>query len=120
MDTNYEVNLVIVTGLSGAGKSLAIKYLEDLGFFCIDNLPPVLIPKVTELCQQSGGRVKRFALVIDVRGGRFFDTLSEELRNLKKTGIRHKVLFLEASDPVLVRRFKETRRRHPLSSGSTP
>jgi UPF0042 nucleotide-binding protein len=109
-----DISLVIVTGLSGAGKSQAIRCLEDLGFFCVDNLPPMLIPKITELCQQSGGKIKRFALVIDVRGGLFFDSLSEELKNLTKQGIKYKVLFLEASDAVLVRRFKETRRQHPL------
>ncbi len=109
-----DIRLVIVTGLSGAGKTQAVRCLEDLGFFCVDNLPPMLIPKITELGRQSGGKVKRIALVIDVRGGYFFDSLSEELKNLSKKGIKYEILFLEASDEVLVRRYKETRRQHPL------
>lgn len=108
------IRLVIVTGLSGAGKTQAIRCLEDLGFFCVDNLPPMLISKITELCQQSGEHVRRVALVIDVRGGLFFDNLSEELNNFRQQGISYEVLFLEASDEVLVRRYKESRRQHPL------
>ncbi|HHY30688.1 MAG TPA: RNase adapter RapZ [Syntrophaceticus sp.] len=108
------MRLVIVTGLSGAGKTQAIRCLEDLGFFCVDNLPPLLIPKITELCQQSGGKVKRVALVMDVRGTRFFGSLDEELRKLSQLGIKYEILFLEASDAVLVRRYKESRRQHPL------
>ncbi|NPV29124.1 MAG: RNase adapter RapZ [Firmicutes bacterium] len=108
------MRLVIVTGLSGAGKTQAVRCLEDLGFFCVDNLPPMLIPKFTELCRQSGGKVKRIALVIDVRGGEFFNSLSEELKNLAKKGMRYEILFLEATDEALVRRYKETRRQHPL------
>jgi len=113
MEEARDIRLVIVTGLSGAGKTQAIRCLEDMGFFCVDNLPAMLIPKITELCQQSGGKVKRVALVIDVRG-LFFDSLSEELKKLTKQGIKYEILFLEASDAVLVRRFKETRRQHPL------
>ncbi|HBG22274.1 MAG TPA: RNase adapter RapZ [Peptococcaceae bacterium] len=111
------MRLVIVTGLSGAGKSQAIRCLEDLGFFCVDNLPPSLIPKITELCQQSNGKIKRVALVMDVRGALFFDSLgglSEELGKLRQQGIQYEILFLEASDAVLVRRYKESRRQHPL------
>jgi UPF0042 nucleotide-binding protein len=114
MDENRPIRLVIVTGLSGAGKTQAIRCLEDLGFFCVDNLPPKLIPKIAELCQQSGERVRRVALVIDVRGGLFFDALSEELNNFQQQGIKYEILFLEASDEVLVRRYKESRRQHPL------
>jgi UPF0042 nucleotide-binding protein len=108
------IRLLIVTGLSGAGKTQAIRSLEDLGFFCVDNLPPLLIPKITELCQQSGGKVKRVALVMDVRGSLLFGSLDEELRKLSQQGIRYEILFLEASDAVLVRRYKESRRQHPL------
>ena len=108
------IRLVIVTGLSGAGKTQAIRCLEDLGFFCVDNLPPMLIPKITELCQQSLGKVNRVALVMDVRGTLFFDSLGEELRKLSEQGIKYELLFLEASDAVLVRRYKESRRQHPL------
>ncbi|MHB8170237.1 MAG: RNase adapter RapZ [Thermincolia bacterium] len=110
-----DINLIIVTGLSGAGKTQAIWCLEDLGYFCVDNLPPTLIPKFAELCAQSGGKVNKVALVIDIRGGEFFDGLFETLSTLRDDGIRHEILFLEASDETLVRRFKETRRRHPLS-----
>ncbi len=114
MDDARPIRLVIVTGLSGAGKSQAIRCLEDLGFFCVDNLPPKLISKITELCQQSGERVRRVALVIDVRGGLFFDNLSGELNSFLQQGISYEILFLEASDEVLVRRYKESRRQHPL------
>ena len=114
MEEKKPIRLVIVTGLSGAGKTQAIRCLEDLGFFCVDNLPPLLIPKITELCQQSGGKVKRVALVMDVRGTRFFGSLDEELRKLSQLGIKYEILFLEASDAVLVRRYKESRRQHPL------
>jgi UPF0042 nucleotide-binding protein len=114
MEEPNAIRLVIVTGLSGAGKTQALRILEDLGFFCIDNLPPMLIPKITELCQQSGGKVKRVALVMDVRGALFYDSLSEELRKLSEQGIKYELLFLEASDAALVRRYKETRRQHPF------
>lgn len=117
MDEKQPIRLVIVTGLSGAGKTQAIRCLEDMGFFCVDNLPPSLIPKITELCQQSNGRVKRVALVMDVRGTLFFDSLGElgeELGKLRQQGIQYEILFLEASDAVLVRRYKESRRQHPL------
>lgn len=117
MDEKQPIRLVIVTGLSGAGKTQAIRCLEDMGFFCVDNLPPSLIPKITELCRQSNGRVKRVALVMDVRGTLFFDSLGElgeELGKLCQQGIQYEILFLEASDAVLVRRYKESRRQHPL------
>lgn len=108
--------LVIVTGLSGAGKTQALRSLEDLGFFCVDNLPPALIPKFGELLAQTAGRISNVALVVDIRGGEFFDTLFEVLADLDRSGVRYEILFLDASDEALVRRFKETRRRHPLST----
>jgi UPF0042 nucleotide-binding protein len=108
--------LVIVTGLSGAGKTQAVRSLEDLGFFCVDNLPPALIPKFGELLAQTAGRISNVALVVDIRGGEFFDTLFEVLADLDHGGVRYEILFLDASDEALVRRFKETRRRHPLST----
>ncbi len=108
--------LVIVTGLSGAGKTQALRSLEDLGFFCVDNLPPALISKFAELCAQAASRINKMALVVDIRGGEFFNTLFEVLAELDDKGIRYEILFLEASDETLVRRFKESRRRHPLSS----
>ncbi len=109
-----DVEFLIITGLSGAGKSLAIHSLEDLGFFCVDNLPPALVPTFAEIIRESQGRIRRVALVIDVRGGEFFDALGEALSALGAMGIRFQILFLDASDEVLVRRFEETRRKHPL------
>ncbi len=108
------VEFLVVTGLSGAGKSQAMHALEDLGFFCVDNLPPALIPKFAEIIQESQGRIRRVALVIDVRGGEFFNALDAALAGLGSMGIPFQILFLEASDEVLVRRFEETRRKHPL------
>ncbi len=110
-----DIKFVIITGLSGAGKSEAMKCLEDLGFFCVDNLPPALIPKFAELCAHSDGTVNKIALVSDIRGGRFFDSLEDSLGELERIGFGYEILFLEASDATLVRRFKETRRRHPLA-----
>lgn len=111
-----DFTFLIITGLSGAGKTLAVRALEDIGFFCVDNLPPALLSKFAELCLESEGRITRIALVIDVRGGGFFDALFQALEDLQKNGYPYEILFLEASTEVLVKRFKETRRRHPLSS----
>lgn len=107
--------LVIITGMSGAGKTQVVRAMEDMGYFCVDNLPPMLIPKFAELCAQSGGRVSRIALVVDIRGGEFFDTLIQALEELEKQGYLYEILFLEAADETLIRRYKETRRRHPMS-----
>jgi len=112
---NQNIEFAVITGLSGAGKSEAIKCFEDMGYFCIDNLPPSLIPKMAELCTLPGSKVRQVAVVCDVRGGEFFDTLFEELQKLKALEISYQIVFLEASDEVLVKRFKETRRRHPLA-----
>ncbi len=109
-----EIQFLIITGLSGAGKSNAMKVFEDLGFFCVDNLPPALLPKFAELCLQSDGRVRKAAIAIDVRGGEFFDDLFAALTQLEEMGFAYEILFLEAADDVLVRRFEETRRKHPL------
>lgn len=109
------LQLVIVTGLSGAGKTVAIQSLEDQGFYCVDNLPPSFIPKFAELCAQSDGKIQRVALVIDIRGGEFFANLFEALEQLDHQHYYYEILFLEASDDALVRRFKESRRRHPLA-----
>lgn len=108
--------LVVVTGLSGAGKTQALHSLEDLGFYCIDNLPPALILKFADLCAQAANKINKIALGVDIRGGEFFNTLFEVLNELNSQGIRYEILFLEASDETLVRRFKESRRRHPLSA----
>ena len=109
------MRFVIITGLSGAGKSQAARILEDMGFFCIDNMPPALLPKFTELCSQTANKIEKVALVIDTRGGRLFDDLFNYLSSIKDEGFTYEILFLEASDEVLVKRFKETRRAHPLS-----
>ncbi|OFI07491.1 glmZ(sRNA)-inactivating NTPase [Clostridium acetireducens DSM 10703] len=109
------MRFVIVTGLSGAGKTQAIRNLEDLGYFCVDNLPPTLIPKFAEACFKTDGRIDKIALVIDIRGGKFFDHLFKSLNYLKNQGYKYEILFLDASDEVLIKRFKESRRKHPLS-----
>ncbi len=108
-------SVIIITGLSGAGKSHALKTLEDLGYFCVDNLPPSLIPKFMELCSQAAEPRHKIALVVDIRGGEFFEDLSNAMSDMKESGIKPVILFLEADDDTLIRRYKLTRRRHPLS-----
>ncbi|MGE5398295.1 MAG: RNase adapter RapZ [Chitinophagales bacterium] len=110
------LNVLIISGLSGAGKTQAANCLEDLGYFCVDNLPPALIAKFTELSNQAEGRIRQVAFVVDVRGGRFFNDLSRALDEMKSQRIYYRILFLEASEDVLLRRFKESRRKHPLSA----
>jgi UPF0042 nucleotide-binding protein len=114
-DTVEDLQLVVVTGLSGAGKSQASHALEDLGFYCVDNLPPALIPTFAELCAGSAGRVNRAALVVDIRGREFFDDAAAALQELEARGYPYQILFLEASDDALVNRYRVTRRRHPLA-----
>ncbi|AET70850.1 putative P-loop-containing kinase [Desulfosporosinus orientis DSM 765] len=109
------LELIVITGLSGAGRTQAMQSLEDQGFFCVDNLPPTFLVKFAELCAQSRGKVSKAAIVCDLRGGEFFSSLSEALSNLEKEGFNIEVLFLDASDETLIRRYKESRRRHPLS-----
>lgn len=113
------IDFIVVTGMSGAGKSAASRSLEDLGFYCIDNLPATLIPKVAELCAQSEKRIERVALVVDAREGRFLDSLFDILGDLRRDSHLVRVVFLEASDEVLVRRFSESRRPHPLAPGGS-
>jgi UPF0042 nucleotide-binding protein len=108
------LDLTIITGMSGAGRSAAGDVLEDLGFFVIDNLPPALIPKVAELAS-GGERPSSYALVVDVRSGAFMHDLEAALVDLRATGARTRILFLDAADEVLVRRFEASRRRHPLA-----
>ena len=110
-----QFHLIIVTGMSGAGKSQAVKALEDIGYFCIDNLPPVLIPKFAELCVKGGERVRHVALIADIRGGQFFDAMSQALQELRKQGVSYEIVWMEASDKGLINRYKETRRVHPLA-----
>ncbi len=107
-----------MTGLSGAGKSRAVDALEDIGFYCVDNMPPKLLPKFAELCLQSKDTLSRVAIVIDSRGGEMFDGLAESLDDLKKLGVAYTLLFLECDDQVLARRYKETRRKHPLAASN--
>ena len=109
------IELIVITGLSGAGRTQAMQSLEDQGFFCVDNLPPTFLVKFAELCAQSRGKVSKAAIVCDLRGGEFFSSLSEALDNLEKEGFNLEILFLDASDETLIRRYKESRRRHPLS-----
>ena len=106
---------VIVSGLSGAGKSQAMHALEDIGFYCVDNMPPKLLPKFAELCLQSQEKLSKVAMVVDVRGGNQFKDLFANLDELQAHGGEYKILFLECDDSVLARRYKETRRQHPLS-----
>ncbi|OHV36428.1 MULTISPECIES: RNase adapter RapZ [Pseudofrankia] len=108
------LDLAIITGLSGAGRSTAAKCLEDLGWFVVDNLPPALLSTMAELGRRSGGGVSRIAAVVDVRGRAFFADLRAALDALDAAGTRPRVLFLEASDDALVRRFDHVRRPHPL------
>ncbi|MEX2553895.1 MAG: RNase adapter RapZ [Actinomycetota bacterium] len=105
----------IITGLSGAGRSESAKCFEDLGYFVIDNLPPALIEKMAELISVPGSKVTQVALVIDPRGGEYFPELQKSLNQLRDRGIEYRILFLEASDAALVRRFDQTRRKHPLA-----
>jgi len=109
------MKFLILTGLSGAGKTEAIRCLEDIGYFCIDNMPPTLIPKFAEACFKTDGKIDRIALVIDIRGGEFFGDIYESLLYLNEHKFDYEILYLEASDEVLVKRYKESRRKHPLS-----
>ncbi len=110
-------DFVVITGLSGAGKSQAMATFEDAGYFCVDNLPPEMIASLAELFQHEGSKVERAAVVCDVRGGAYFEGLAKVLEELHGQGLPHRVLFLGASESVLIDRFKETRRRHPLADG---
>jgi RNase adapter protein RapZ len=110
------LSFVVITGLSGAGKSYAIKSFEDMGFFCVDNLPTTLIPTFADLIARSGQTSRRVALGVDVREGEYLSHLLDTIRELRARGHAVEVLFLEASEEALVRRYHETRRRHPLAA----
>jgi len=110
-----ELLIVVISGLSGSGKSVAIKCFEDLGFYCVDNLPSTLVPTFIELCSQSGEHIQKIALGIDIRGRDFLGEFLTVFDRLKEEGCVVEMLFLEAHDEVLVRRFSETRRPHPLA-----
>lgn len=109
------MKFVIVTGLSGSGKSEAMRALEDMGFYCVDNLPPALITKFAELCYQPNSSIDKVALGIDIRGRKFFEALHESLNYLQKQDYKYEMLYLDCSDDVLLKRYKMTRRNHPLS-----
>lgn len=113
------MELKIVTGMSGAGKTNMVQVLEDMGYYCVDNLPPNLFSKFVELIAQAQPEYERVALVADVRGGRFFADVYDVLQDLKNKGVGFEIIFLEAADEVLVRRFKETRRRHPMAKNGS-
>lgn len=111
--------IVVITGMAGAGKTTAIRALEDAGFFCIDNLPVALLPKLTELAAVGGGAVTRMAVVMDAREGVFLKEAPRVIEEVRRSGHQVEVLFLDASDESLLRRFSETRRRHPLAPGGS-
>ncbi len=110
--------VVIFTGISGSGKSTALRALEDAGFYCVDNLPIVFLEKLLELSSHTAGEVTRIALVVDAREGRFLAEAPRVIEEVRRSGARVEVVFLDAGDEALLRRYSETRRRHPLSGGS--
>jgi UPF0042 nucleotide-binding protein len=130
-----DIRVILISGLSGSGKTTAIKALEDIGFYCVDNLPILLLPKFIELCEQSGGKISKVAVVEDIRGTASYPVWEESevaqggkdfledsrrvIQNLQKEGYSIEILFLESSDPILMRRFSETRRQHPLAVGGS-
>ncbi|AUJ23247.1 MULTISPECIES: RNase adapter RapZ [Virgibacillus] len=121
MSENLETKLVIITGMSGAGKTVAVQSFEDLGYYCVDNLPPTLLPKFIELMRDSTNNIQRVAIVMDLRAREFFDSLFEALDTLAdEEWLDEHVLFLDAKDEKLVSRYKETRRSHPLAVGGLP
>lgn len=110
---------VIVTGLSGAGKTQAMNCLEDLEYYCVDNMPPALIKSFVQLAASESTPIEKAAFAVDVRGGELFSDMEKALEDLSAAGIDYKILYLEASERVLIRRFSETRRQHPLSRGES-
>lgn len=111
------IQLIIITGMSGAGKTTASHFFEDAGYFCMDNVPPALLPKFIQICLESNGSMNKLAVVIDARGGSFFHNLFSAIEEIKQMKVQVKILFLEASDNTLIHRFSETRRKHPLNKG---
>jgi len=115
MEASALTDLVVITGFSGAGKSTAMAVFEDAGYFCVDNLPSEMIESLVELFMHAGSKVARAAVVSDARGGDYFEGLAAMLDGLRSSGIRPRILFLEAGEETLLTRYKETRRRHPLA-----
>lgn len=121
LNQEKETKLVIITGMSGAGKTVAVQSFEDLGYYCVDNLPPALLPKFLELMKDASNTIQKVALVMDLRGREFFDSLYKALDAISHTPwIQSHILFLDAADETLVTRYKETRRSHPLAVGGLP
>ena len=115
VENGIETKLIIITGMSGAGKTVAVRSFEDLGYYCVDNLPPTLLPKFLELMRDSSNNIRKVALVMDLRGREFFDSLFSALDQLSEEDwFQEHIIFLDATDEVLVSRYKETRRTHPL------
>jgi len=130
-----QIRVILISGVSGSGKTTAIKALEDIGFYCVDNLPIPLFPKFLELCEQSGGKIAKVAVVEDIRGSvsypvsrgneetregmNFLEDSRRILQDLRREGFPIEILFLECSDPILMRRYSETRRQHPLADGGS-
>ena len=115
-----QTHITVVTGLSGAGKTTALRAFEDLDYFCIDNLPPSLMPKFVELCDQPHSEVRRICVGMDIRQRQFLEEMIPVLEELRRRGYPVHILFLEASDEILIRRFRETRRQHPLGHDRPP
>ena len=122
LENNEEIfekpRIIIVTGMSGSGKTQACRCLEDLGYFCVDNLPPVFIPKFVELCSHASSHVNKVVFVVDTRSREFFDNLIQILEDMDKKNLEYEMLFMDASDDAIIRRYKETRRRHPMAPSS--
>lgn len=110
------MRFVVITGMSGAGKSLAMRCLEDIGYYCVDNMPPMLLGKFAELCYDTDNKIDKVAMVIDTRGGEMFADAAVCIDSLEKSGSKCEILFLDADDGILVKRYKESRRKHPLSA----
>ncbi|MFD1361637.1 RNase adapter RapZ [Lentibacillus salinarum] len=120
-NSEQETKLVVITGMSGAGKTVAVQSFEDLGYYCVDNLPPALLPKFLDLMKDSRNNIQNVALVMDLRGREFFDSLFEALDRLaEEDWLNEHILFLDAKDEALVTRYKETRRTHPLAPEGLP
>lgn len=118
---SQETKLVVITGMSGAGKTVAVQSFEDLGYYCVDNLPPALLPKFLELMKDGSNNINKVALVMDLRGREFFDSLFSALDDLTESDwLEEHILFLDAQDKMLVSRYKETRRQHPLAPEGLP
>lgn len=109
------MEFVIITGMSGAGKSQAMKAMEDINYYCMDNLPPTLLPKFAELCYESKRSIDKVAVVVDIRGGIFFEDLFKSLERLTEKDLKYRIIFLDAEDNILIKRYKELRRPHPLN-----